>query len=272
MSAAKTSVKQSTHTAPREDPIEVWRAYKRTGDPKLRDRLVLTFAPLVKYIVFRKIREMPSSCDAEDFISCGLEALIRSIDRYDPTKGASLEQFAWTRIHGAVLDEMRSGDWAPRSVRRNEREVKRAAGQFHALYGRQPSDDELADTLAVTVDALKDHRADLHRADIGSLNALVQSDDETTVERIDVLPSEDSDCDPEAAAIREDLRTRLMAALSSLPERDRKIAVLLYVHELTLREAGEILGVTASRVCQLRSEMTDKLRLVLQDRPVALAA
>ena len=161
MSAAKTSVKQSTHTAPREDPIEVWRAYKRTGDPKLRDRLVLTFAPLVKYIVFRKIREMPSSCDAEDFISCGLEALIRSIDRYDPSKGASLEQFAWTQIHGAVLDEMRSADWAPRSVRRTEREVKRAAGQFHALYGRQPSDDELADMLAVTVDALKDHQTDL---------------------------------------------------------------------------------------------------------------
>ena len=92
----------------------------------LRDRLVLTFAPLVKYIVYKKVREMPSRCEVEDFISCGLEALIQSIDRYDPEKGATLEQYAWTRIHGAVLDELRRQDWAPRSVRRWERDIEKA--------------------------------------------------------------------------------------------------------------------------------------------------
>ena len=78
----------------------------------------MTYAPLVKYIVFKKVRELPARCEVEDFISCGLEALIASIDRYDPEKGATLEQFAWTRIHGAVLDELRRQDWAPRSLRR----------------------------------------------------------------------------------------------------------------------------------------------------------
>ena len=80
---------------------------------RVRDRLVLTFAPLVKYIVYKKVREMPARCEVEDFISCGLEALIHSIERYDPDKGATLEQYAWTRIHGAVLDELRRQDWAP---------------------------------------------------------------------------------------------------------------------------------------------------------------
>ena len=90
----------------------------------------MTYAPLVKYIVFKKVRELPARCEVEDFISCGLEALIASIDRYDPEKGATLEQFAWTRIHGAVLDELRRQDWAPRSLRRWERDIARARDQF----------------------------------------------------------------------------------------------------------------------------------------------
>src|SRR6516162_4782156 len=106
-----------------QETLALWQAYKRTGDQRIRDRLVLTFAPMVKYIVYRKAREIPARCDVEDFISCGLEALIRSIDRYDPEKGGTLEQFAWVRIHGAVLDELRRSDWAPRSLRRFEREV-----------------------------------------------------------------------------------------------------------------------------------------------------
>src|SRR6201989_2922480 len=118
-----------------DQALDLWREYQRTGDPRLRDRLVLTFAPMVKYIVYRRVREMPARCEVDDFISCGLEALIKSIDRYDPEKGATLEQFAWTRIHGAVLDELRRFDWAPRSLRRMERELNRARERFNAIHG-----------------------------------------------------------------------------------------------------------------------------------------
>ena len=117
---------------------EALGAYNATGDATLRDRLVLTLAPMVKYIVYRKVREIPARCEVEDFISCGLEALMRSIDRYDPERGATLEQFAWTRIHGAVLDELRRNDWAPRSLRRWERDIARARERFIALHGRAP--------------------------------------------------------------------------------------------------------------------------------------
>ena len=133
-----------------EDALALWREYKATGDLQVRNRLVMTYAPLVKYIVFKKVRELPARCEVEDFISCGLEALIASIDRYDPEKGATLEQFAWTRIHGAVLDELRRQDWAPRSLRRWERDIARARDQFTTIHGRRPAREELADALSIS--------------------------------------------------------------------------------------------------------------------------
>src|SRR5438034_11589772 len=138
-----------------DEALALWSEYKRTGDMQARNRLVMTYAPLVKYIVFKKVRELPARCEVEDFISCGLEALIASIDRFDPSKGATLEQFAWTRIHGAVLDELRRQDWAPRSVRRWERDMEKAADEFTALHRRRPTTDELAESMGTTVSELR---------------------------------------------------------------------------------------------------------------------
>ncbi|MCZ4492136.1 MAG: FliA/WhiG family polymerase sigma factor, partial [Conexibacter sp.] len=166
-----------------EDTLALWKEYRRTDDRSVRDRLVLTFAPLVKYIVYKKVREMPARCEVEDFISCGLEALIQSIERYDPAKGATLEQYAWTRIHGAVLDELRRQDWAPRSVRRWERDIERAADEFTTLHGRRPDNAELAASMGTTVAELRKRRDEITQSDLTSLNTLVLSDDETTIER-----------------------------------------------------------------------------------------
>src|SRR5256886_9984798 len=192
-----------------EDALALWRKYKQTGDQRVRDRLVLTFAPMVKYIVYRKVREIPARCEVEDFISCGLEALIRSIDRYDPEKGGTLEQFAWIRIHGAVLDELRRNDWAPRSLRRWERDINRAREQFVGLYGRPPTKAELSDAVGITVAELSRRQAELARSDVGSLNTVVLSADDTTIERIDTLPSTDRESDPESAALRERAKDRV---------------------------------------------------------------
>src|SRR3954471_20914385 len=183
-----------------EDALALWREYKETGSVQVRNRLVMTYAPLVKYIVFKKVRELPARCEVEDFISCGLEALIASIDRYDPEKGATREQFAWTRIHGAVLDELRRQDWAPRSLRRWERDIAKARNQFSTLHGRRPSCEELADALSISVADLRRREDDIAVSDVTSLNTLVISDDETNVERIDTIPSEDRGADPEHAS------------------------------------------------------------------------
>src|SRR6478672_9405487 len=191
-----------------EDALALWREYKATGSIQVRNRLVMTYAPLVKYIVFKKVRELPARCEVEDFISCGLEALIASIDRYDPAKGATLEQFAWTRIHGAVLDELRRQDWAPRSLRRWERDIAKARDQFTTTQGRRPTREELADALSITV-------ADL---------------------------------------------------------RKREVAVLLYVKNLTLREIGEVMGVSESRICQIHSQLKRTLKQQLSDDAVLFSA
>src|SRR5205807_1821029 len=243
-----------------EQTMGLWAEYRRTGDRRLRDRLVLTFAQMVKYIVYRKIREIPARCEVEDFISCGLEALIRSIDRYDPAKGATLEQFAWTRIHGAVLDELRRNDWAPRSLRRWDRDIHKAREHFIGLYGRPPSKAELSDALGITPKELLTREDEIARSHVGSLNTMVLAEDDTTIERIDTLPSDDRDTDPESSAMRDAAKDRFRAAFDRLPPRDRKVAVLLYVYNLTLREIGVILGVTESRVCQIHGQITKKLR------------
>jgi RNA polymerase sigma factor for flagellar operon FliA len=243
-----------------DETMELWQDYKRTGDPGLRDRLVLTFAPMVKYIVYRKVREIPARCEADDFISCGLEALIRSIDRFDPSKGATLERYAWTRIHGAVLDELRRNDWAPRSLRRWDRDLARAREDFIRLYSRRPTHEELSEAMGVTPAQLRDRIEQISRTQIGSLNTVVVSDDDTAIEKIDTLASDDHDLDPEVSAARSQARDRLRAAVETLPERERKVSVLLYVHGLTLREIGEILGVTESRVCQIHGQILRKLR------------
>ncbi|WP_187369236.1 sigma-70 family RNA polymerase sigma factor [Baekduia soli] len=248
-----------------EDTLALWKEYRRTNDRAVRDRLVLTFAPLVKYIVYKKVREMPARCEVEDFISCGLEALIQSIERYDPAKGATLEQYAWTRIHGAVLDELRRQDWAPRSVRRWERDIERAADEFTTLHGRRPSQAELAESMGTTVAELRKRRDEITQSDLTSLNTLVLSDDETTIERIDTIASTDASADPLHAAAKEQAKDRFREAFARLPQREREVAVLLYVKNMTLAEIGEILGVSESRVCQIHGQLKKTLRAQLDD-------
>src|SRR3954465_4357961 len=170
----KSATSNRKRISPQES-LALWREYKRTGDLQARNRLVMTYAPLVKYIVFKKVRELPARCEVEDFISCGLEALIASIDRFDPEKGATLEQFAWTRIHGAVLDELRRQDWAPPSLRRWDRDIPKAREQFSAVHGRRPSREELADSLAVSVEDLRRREAAISVSDVTSPNPLVPS-------------------------------------------------------------------------------------------------
>jgi RNA polymerase sigma factor for flagellar operon FliA len=248
-----------------EDALALWREYKATNDVHVRNRLVMTYAPLVKYIVFKKVRELPARCEVEDFISCGLEALIASIDRYDPAKGATLEQFAWTRIHGAVLDELRRQDWAPRSLRRWERDIAKAREQFSTIHGRRPSREELADALAISVEDLRRREDDISVSDVTSLNTLVISDDETTVERIDTLAAGDHRLDPEHASATTEAKAKFRSAFEKLPQREREVAVLLYVKNLTLREIGDILGVSESRVCQIHSQLKRTLKSQLAE-------
>ena len=239
---------------PAEEVLAIWAEYRRSGDRRERDRLIFMFMPMVRYIVYRKVREVPAQCEVQDFLSCGLEALIRSIDRYDPDKGATLEQYAWTRIHGAVLDELRRHDWAPRSLRRDERAINGARERFISLHERQPSREELAELVGMSPQELTERLDQVALAEVGSLNRTVRSDGSATIERIDTIESSDGDCDPVLSAERQRSQGSASArAFAHLSKQEREVAVLLYVQDCTLREIGERLGVSESRVCQIHT-------------------
>ena len=244
---------------PAPQVLAIWQQYQACGDSKLRDRLIFMFMPMVRYIVYRKVREVPAQCDVEDFLSCGLEALIRSIDRFDPDKGATLEQYAWTRIHGAVLDELRRHDWAPRSLRRDERTINSARESFLSANERQPEREELAERVGMTPAELTKRLDQVALAEVGSLNRVVRSDESATIERIDTVESADSDSDPILSAERSEAKERFRHAFGRLSPTEREVAVLLYVEEWTLRDIGERLGVSESRVSQIHTQLRRRL-------------
>jgi RNA polymerase sigma factor for flagellar operon FliA len=173
-------------------------------------------------------------------------------------------------VHGAVLDELRRQDWAPRSVRRWERDIEKAVQDFTGVHGRRPHQDELAEMLGCTLEELRRHRHDIARSDVTSLNAVVLSEDETEVERMETLASTDERLDPEAAALQGDAKDRFRDAFADLPQREREIAVLLYVKHLTMAEIGEVMGVSESRICQIHGRTKKRLRAALQDDDAVL--
>lgn len=255
-----------------DEVLALWERYRSSGEQRLRDHLIFTFAPMVRYIVYRKVREVPAHCDVEDLLSCGIEALIRSVDRYDPGKGATLEQYAWTRVHGAVLDELRRQDWAPRSLRRVERTISSAHRRFVAENGREPSREELAAAAGMDESELGARIDELALAEVGSLNATIRSEDSSTIERIDTLESDDGAAEPEQSAERRAAKERFRKAFARLSERERTVAVLLYAEGRTLNEIGERLGVSESRVSQIHSELRRRLREQLKSDELLFTA
>ena len=249
-----------SHRLPDADALALHTEYRNTGDARIRDRLVIAYAGIVKHIVYRKVRELPAWCEVDDLLSCGVEALIGAVDRFDPERGATFEQYAWTRVHGAVLDELRRQDWAPRPLRRWERDIAKAREQFSSIHHRPPTDDELADAMGIDREHLDRLLQDLQASELTSLNSLVLDEENSHVERIETLLSQASDLDPEAATARVEAKEKFRRAFGRLTQRERELAVLLYVKNLTLREIGDVLGVSESRVCRLHARLKQRLR------------
>jgi RNA polymerase sigma factor FliA len=246
-----------------EQLLARWERYNATGSQQERDDLVFLLTPLVRHIVTRKIRQLPAYCEMDDLAAAGYEALVVSIERYDPVKGATLEQFAWTRIHGAVLDELRRRDWAPRSLRRWERDAEKARRELRGHLEREPTDHELADRLESTPDEVRGRRDQLALAEVESLATTVSGSDGVVVDRAETIATRDRSMDPEHAAAVKEARDRVAAAVAALPTREREVALMLYVEERRLREIGEMLGVSESRVCQIAGTLRKRLRVAL---------
>ncbi len=239
----------------------LWRNWKDGRDARSRDRLILAYAPMVRYIATRKVRELPAHCELDDLASSGLVALMEAVDRFDPAKGASFEQYAWTRVAGALVDELRRQDWATRSVRRSGRRIERARDAFVVRCGTSPTESELARDLGLTVEQLRLELQEIDRADVGSLNAPTRSaDDSMPAEVGDTVQAPAGEHEPEATTLASERSATMRHAVAKLSERERHVLALVHVHELPGAEIGRMLGVSESRVSQILAGIRRKLK------------
>jgi RNA polymerase sigma factor FliA len=238
----------------------LWREYRRTQDNALRERLILTYAPLVKYVAGRIGSGLPAHVDDGDLVSYGLLGLIGAIERYDPDRDIKFETYAIARIKGAIIDELRALDWVPRSVRSRAREIERAISELEAKTGVAPTDEQIAAKIGISVDELEESLADISRSSIAALDELWSvSGEGDQISLMDTIEDE-SGPRPEAALDQTEMREALADAIARLPEREKLVVTLYYYEELTLREIGEVLGVTESRISQLHTKAILRLK------------
>ena len=240
---------------------ELWRRYKTDGDERARERLVVAYSPLVKFIAGRMASGLPSHVEESDLISYGLLGLIGAIERYDPDRDIKFETYAIARIKGSIIDELRSMDWVPRSVRARARDIERAIGELEAKFGRAPTDEEISGKLGLTQDELDASLTEISRSSIAALDELwtVQGSSGDQVALIDTIEDTAGPA-PAAALDQSELKEMIADAISRLPEREKLVITLYYYEELTLREIGGVLGVTESRVCQIHTKAILQLR------------
>jgi RNA polymerase sigma factor FliA len=242
----------------------VWHAYKRAGQRPARDELILHYAPLVHVVAGRIAAGAPSHVDRADLVSYGVFGLIDAIERFEPERGYRFETYAIARIKGHIIDELRTFDWVPRSVRAKARTIDLALHTLEAELHRAPTDDELAGALGMTDDELQRALSQVSLVNLvtfdAALGVAIDSNQPLTVG--DVLVATDDG--PGDTIEIDELRRALASAIEQLPERERDVVALYYHDGLTLAEIGEVLGVTESRACQIHGKAVAHLRRRLE--------
>jgi RNA polymerase sigma factor for flagellar operon FliA len=250
---------------------ELWATYAADPRKSTKDRLVLHYAPLVKYVAGRVGTGLPAHVDVADLIQCGIFGLVDAIERFEPDRGRKFEVYAMQRIRGAILDELRSQDWVPRSVRSRAREIERAIERLESREQRSCSDAELAAELDTSTEDLRTTFGQIAMTSVAALDELVAAgrgsgsvDGTGAPSLVDSLPDTGAE-DPLAAMEDQETRRLLAEAVGQLAERDRTVVGLYYFENLTLAEIGRVLGVTESRVCQLHTRAVMRLRARLAE-------
>ena len=244
----------------------LWVEYKKSGERRLRDQLIVLYSPLVKYVAARVAVGLPQHVDGSDLVSYGIIGLIDAIDRFSPDRQVKFETYAIPRIRGAIIDELRAIDWVPRSVRAKARAVEQAYASPEATPLRTPTDAEVATELGMSEPDLQDILRQISFVGVAALDEvfMVGGDrtDRTTLG--DTIP--DATAGPVALFEDKESKEILAQAIMQLGERERTVLSLYYYEGLTLAEIGEILGVTESRVCQIHTKAVLQLRGRLNDR------
>ena len=246
---------------------ELWREYKTTKQEKHRERLILHYSPLVKYVAGRVGVGLPPNIEQADLVSYGIFGLIDAIEKFDLERAIKFETYAIARIKGAIIDELRSIDWIPRSVRYKAREVEKAYAGLEAKLHRSPTEAEVAEEMGIKLEDLHTIFSQVSFVNVVALDELLTAGGEKgdKLSLVDTLEDTKAE-DPVAAFETEETKYLLAKAINTLPEREKIVVTLYYYEGLTLAEIGQVLGVTESRICQMHTKAVLQLRGKLADQ------
>ncbi len=244
----------------------LWELYHSTADIHVRDELVVRYAPLVKYVAGKVSVTLPSMVEYRDLVGYGNFGLLDAIEKFDPKKHVKFKTYAVTRIRGAIYDHLRELDWVPRSIRRKTKQIERAIAKLESQLGRPATDEEIALEMGIDRRELLKIMAKVSSTSILSLQEIwpINPDSEggTLGDTIESLHTDN----PDVVLEREEIKRVILESLQELPDKEKKVLVLYYYENLTLREIGKILEVTESRVSQLHTKAILRLRAKLSNR------
>jgi len=243
---------------------ELWRRYKEERSAPARDQLIVHHMRVVKYIAGRMAIHVPNSVEMDDLVGWGVIGLMDAVEKFDHTQDIKFSTYASIRIRGAIIDQIRSLDWAPRSLRTMARKVGAAREQLRHEKGAEPSVEEIAEKLGTTPGHIEDIVAQLQTAQVLALDDYLPSEDSQEARRVDVTGNVGAVSPSHAAELRE-RQDLLVEAILKLPDQQQKVLNLYYYEELTLKEVGAVLDVSESRVCQIHSAAMKRLRKVMQE-------
>lgn len=236
-----------------------WEAYTRARSPEVREQLLHQYLPMVRRLAMRMLGSLPRSVRLDDLVSAGMMGLLSSAENFDPSLGIKFETYAMTRVRGAMVDSLRELDWVPRSIRQKARKLEQTIDALTQKLGRLPEDAELADALGLDVNGYRELLDEVNVAVLLSLDDTFRAFDGSE----SPLSETTGDLGQEGAQERlesEELRDMLVSGLRGLPEQERLVVALYYYEELTLKEIGDVLGLTESRVSQIHSKAILMLR------------
>jgi len=239
---------------------ELWQQYRKNRDPAIRESFIKQYAPLVKYVAGKVAVGMPNNVEFDDLVGYGVFGLIDAIDKYDPDKNVKFKTYAVTRIRGAIFDELRLIDFVPRSVRQKTREIETTISSLEAQLGRTASDQEIASAMGMDEGEYMKTIQKISGTSIISLNDLWYSGDDNDKVSIGDSIESPSSLNPDVMVVNDEIRRVIVEAINELPDKEKKILVLYYYEDLTLKDIGRVLQVTESRVSQLHTKAVLHLR------------
>lgn len=250
------------------DEQALWASWKEQGDQDAREQLIVHHMRIVKYIAGRMAIHVPSSVEMDDLVGWGVMGLMDAVEKFDHKQDIKFSTYASIRIRGAIIDEIRSLDWAPRSLRNMARKVGAAKEKLRHAQGHEPSADDIAEELGTTAEHVDDTLAQLQTAQVLSLDDYLPSEDSADSRKRDVTANASAP-DPGRLAEGQERKERLIQAILQLPEQQQKVLNLYYYEELTLKEIGTVLSVSESRICQIHSAAMKKLRSAVRENAEA---